>query len=398
MSLWNSKQTWITLICIGAGLFMLSVLAHVAQASECGDLSKYLPAGQKCSTSDGWDPLAELDNMGTPQAEQSQVATGHNWAKTSRQYRWNQTDLGSNSSVSAAANSPQAARAASTGIGTSVELPANQSISEPVNQPVSKTVSEPANNAEPKRSIGFYAMMAPLSNISQYDVILDVSDGVSKFIPGAVHIDYLDFQNNSTLRPASELAKVLSNAGISRNNSVLIYGECKPCGGGPAVSTYARWIMCYLGHDPAKIRILDGGIKDWAEANHPVVNESLTKPKANYAFKQRPELLATYEEVKSGRFQLIDARSLQEFGADSILGSINIPYDSIMSNGMIKDEAALKVLFSGLRKDKPVVVYTTTGVKASLVWFALEIMGYDAKLYTWQDWLDHKNQKGNTSG
>jgi len=66
MSLWNSKQTWITLICIGAGLFMLAALAHVTQASECGDLSKYLPAGQKCSTSDGWDPMAQLDNMGTP--------------------------------------------------------------------------------------------------------------------------------------------------------------------------------------------------------------------------------------------------------------------------------------------------------------------------------------------
>ena len=81
----------------------------------------------------------------------------------------------------------------------------------------------------------------------------------------------------------------------------------------------------------------------------------------------------------------MDARSLQEFGAESIPGSINIPYDSVMTNGRIKDEAKLKVLFSGIRKDKPVVVYTTTGVKASLVWFALEIMGYDARLSTWQE-------------
>ncbi len=76
---------------------------------------------------------------------------------------------------------------------------------------------------------------------------------------------------------------------------------------------------------------------------------------------------------------------MQEFGAESIPGSINIPYDSVMTNGRIKDEAKLKVLFSGIRKDKPVVVYTTTGVKASLVWFTLEIMGYDARLSTWQE-------------
>ena len=383
MSLWNSKQTWIFM---GAALFVLAALAHVTQASECGDLGHYI--GVNCSSSSSgsdWDPMAELDNMGTSKADQAPPATKTNWAKVSRHYRWNESDLGSDNSSSEATNSPQAARAALAGTGTSVEPPANQSISEPVSPPVSKIVSEPVSYIEPKRSSSFYTMTAPLSNASQYDAILDVSDGVSKFIPGAVHIDYLDFQNNSTLRPTSELAKILGNAGISRNSNVLIYGECKPCGGGPAVSTYAYWIMRYLGHDPAKIRVLDGGIANWAEADHPVVNETQTKPKADYTFEQKPELLATYEEVKSGGFQLVDARSLQEFGAESIPGSINIPYDSVMTNGRIKDEAKLKVLFSGIRKDKPVVVYTTTGVKASLVWFALEIMGYDARLSTWQE-------------
>jgi len=383
MSLLISKQTWITLICIGAGLFMLAALAHVTQASECGDLSKYLPAGQKCSTSDGWDPNSQLDNMGTPQAEQSQVAPGHNWAKDSRKYRWNQTDLG-NSSSSAGANSPQAARAASTGTGTSVELPANKSISVPVSQPVSKL----ANNTEPMRSSGFYAMAAPLSDISKYDMLLDVSDGVTKFIPGAVHIDYLKFQNNGTLKPAQDLAKILGDAGISRNDSVLIYGECK-CGLGPSVSTYVYWIMRYLGHDPQKVRVLDGGITDWA-TSHPVANESLSRPKTNYSYELKPELLATYDEVKSGQFNVVDARMSQDWGNDSILGSYNIPFSQVISNGRIKDETTLNRIFSGLRKDKPVTVYSNEGVQASLIWFSLETMGYKAKLYTWMDWTEHK--------
>lgn len=389
MSLFKTNQNWITWICIGAGLFTLAVLAHVAQASECGDLGHYI--GVNCSGSSGsdWDPMAELDNMGTGNADKSSTQTQPNWAKVSREYRWKQPVSAFNNSSSTGANTPQAARAASAGSSNSVELPANQSISEPVSkpasQPISKTVSEPANNTEQKRSSSFYTMAAPLSNVSQFDVLLDVSDGVSKFIPGAIHIDYLDFQNNNTLRPVSELAKILGNAGISRNNSVLIYGECKPCGGGPAVSTYAYWIMRYLGHDPAEIRVLDGGITDWAQTDHPVANETETRPKANYSFEQSKRLLATYDEVKSGGFQLVDARSLQEFGAESIPGSINIPYDMVMTNGRIKDEAKLEKLFSGIRKDKPVVVYTTTGVKASLVWFALDIMGYDARLSTWQE-------------
>lgn len=36
--------------------------------------------------------------------------------------------------------------------------------------------------------------------------------------------------------------------------------------------------------------------------------------------------------------------------------------------------------------DRPVVVYTNTGVKASMVWFALGLLGYDARIYTWLDW------------
>lgn len=320
--------------------------------------------------------MAELENMGTDKAGQSSAPAGVSWPKVSRQYRWDQP-------VSAFNKSAGASTSSTTETSTGATSTANQS----TNKPVTKPASVPVNYTytEPKRSDSFYAMAAPLSNVSQYSVILDVSDGASKFIPGAVHVDYKDFLTNNTLRSAPELAKILGNAGISRNDSVLIYGECMPCGGGPAVSTYAYWILRYLGHDPSKIRVLDGGITSWAEANHSVVNESQSKLKINYTFEQKPDLLATLEQVKKDGYQMVDARSLQEFGAESIPGSINIPYDSVMTNGRIKDEDRLKVLFSGIRKNKPVVVYTTTGVKASLVWFTLEIMGYDARLSTWQE-------------
>ncbi len=61
----------------------------------------------------------------------------------------------------------------------------------------------------------------------------------------------------------------------------------------------------------------------------------------------------------------MDARTSDEFGAESIPGSINIPYESVLDGIRIKDEDDLKELFSSLSKDKPVVVYIDTGVKAS---------------------------------
>jgi thiosulfate/3-mercaptopyruvate sulfurtransferase len=33
------------------------------------------------------------------------------------------------------------------------------------------------------------------------------------------------------------------------------------------------------------------------------------------------------------------------------------------------------------------VIYTDTGVKATMPWFVLTLLGYDARLYSWQDWL-----------
>jgi thiosulfate/3-mercaptopyruvate sulfurtransferase len=40
------------------------------------------------------------------------------------------------------------------------------------------------------------------------------------------------------------------------------------------------------------------------------------------------------------------------------------------------------------------VVFTSTGIKASVVWFSLKMLGYDAKLYSWQDWLANQANEG----
>lgn len=267
-----------TLICFVVGLFVLLSLSHVTSGSECGDLAKYLGATCSDSTSGGWDAKSELDGMmGTGNAKQAQPLSQSaiEWPKVSRQYRWNQPVSGSNDS-----SSTKAETASPEENSTKLALQANQS----ARGSPDKLVRKPANSIEPKRSRNFYDMAAPLSNISNFDVVLDVGDGVTKFIPGAVHIDYLDFQDNGTLRPAPDLAGILGDAGIYRNSSVVIYGECRPCGGGPAVSTYAYWVMRYLGHDPAKVRVLDGGIENWMDANHTVVNESQTRPRPNTPF------------------------------------------------------------------------------------------------------------------
>ena len=231
-------------------------------------------------------------------------------------------------------------------------------------------------------------MLVSPSGIDKNDVILDVSESAKSFIPGAIHISYLEFiddNNTASLKSLPEIAKILGDAGIARSDPLVVYGECMPCGGGPSTATYAYWILRYIGHD--NLKVMDGGIDAWTKSGMPVQNTSATRPATTYSPILRPELYATYDYVKSGAAQIVDARSAMEFESGSIPGAINIPYDGLLNGKMLKDRAGIDEVFRNLTTDKPVVVFTTTGVKASLSWFALTMMGREAKLYTWRDWI-----------
>ena len=227
-------------------------------------------------------------------------------------------------------------------------------------------------------------LLTPLQGVHEYKIILDISPEPIEYIPGAISIPYTDFLWNGTLKTAPEMAAILGGAGISQDDSVLIYGECQPCGGGPSAATYVYWIMKYLGH--CNVSLLDGGMDDWVKAGEPTAAAALHLLPVNYTPCLKEDLLASYSFIKSDEAQIIDARGAAEFEAGSIPSSISIPYDRVLEGKKIKDDAALRILFSSLDKSRPVVVYTNTGVKASMIWLALTLQGYDASIYSWRDW------------
>lgn len=259
--------------------------------------------------------------------------------------------------------------------------------------PQQSRASDPSvNSPAPHESSNFPEMLAPVSSViqasgasaanpSSYDVILDVSPQATEYIQGAISIPYSNFMINGSLKPVSEVAKILGDAGISERDSVLVYGQCLPCG---VNSAYVYWILKYLGHD--NVKILDGGIDDWVAADLPTETAPKILPKTNYTPKLNPGLLATYDYVKNSKVQIVDARSFQEFGFGYIPGALNIPYDQVMNKGRLKSQTELQDLFSSLDRTSPVVVYSDTGAQAGSVWFALEALGYNTSLYSWQDW------------
>ena len=310
------NRVWITSLVMGAGLLILLALTHGAHGQECKMLDP-----THCSDDSGWNALAELDAIGNTTAQQQQqAALNTNWPQVSRQKRWNMPVSGFNGSSTSS-------RASSSDEVSSNESSSSQAPAEDVSdikaqggkvKPNESTASTAPEDTEVRRSNSALRMLAPVLDASYYDVLLDVSDGTSVFADGAIHIDYLNFTTNNTLKSVPELAAVLGDAGISKNDSVLIYGECKPCGGGPSVATYAYWVMKYLGHN--KVKLMDGTIRDWAAANGTVVNQSSTRATASYESSPNTDLLATYDYVKLGEPQIVDARSFKEYGSGSIPG------------------------------------------------------------------------------
>ncbi len=246
--------------------------------------------------------------------------------------------------------------------------------------------SQTGSDAIPHRSSRFASMLASFDSINDSDIILDISPNATEYIPGAINIPYTEFvEKGGILKSVSKLARILGDAGITPNDAVKITGECQPCGGGPAAAGFGYAVMKYVGHKDVKV--LDGSIDDWVEEGRPTISKPIVLSPKNYNATINADLMATYEFVHSKTPQIIDARTQEEFNAGAIPGAINIPYDRVLDGKRIKKEADLKELFSSLRKDTPVVVYTNTGVKASMVWFALGLLGYDARIYTWQDWI-----------
>ena len=232
------------------------------------------------------------------------------------------------------------------------------------------------------------ALVSPTA-VSPNDIVLDISPNATRYMKGAVNINYEGFLGESgQLKSVSDMAKLLGEAGISSNDSLVIAGECLPCGGGPSPAVFSYWLLKYLGHD--KVRVLEGSIDDWAAAGRNTSNKSATKPKTDYAPRLKPKLLATYEFIVNGGAQIVDARPAKDYSIGSIPGAVNIPYENVLVNESIKPEEDLQKVFAELEKDRPVVVYTNVGVEASLVWFALNLSGYDARLYSWRDWLENQ--------
>ncbi len=224
-------------------------------------------------------------------------------------------------------------------------------------------------------------------------------------IPGAVFMDLADLTDTSNpvenmLPSAEKFASRMQSLGLGDGSRIVLYDDS-------AVKTAARaWFMLKMfgAHDVA---LLDGGIAKWKAEGRPLAqgkeqlrHRHFTAWQDDTGVRTKADVLAN---LHSKAEQVVDARGATRWsGADPdprpgiaaghIPGSMNVPFtDLYNADGTFKDKAGLKAAFeaAGVDLGKPVTTSCGSGVTASVLLFALSLLGKeDTALYdgSWTEW------------
>lgn len=214
---------------------------------------------------------------------------------------------------------------------------------------------------------------------------------------------------DARILPVKKLEKILGDAGISRDQEIIVYGNK-----GNTNMSVPFWILEYLGAE--KVKAYWGGIDDWMAAKQPVTTEGKKLPAAAFTAKVREDRYASTDYVKknlkNANVQILDARTPKEFSGDDIRavrgghipGAILIPYEEnwvdpeaakklaekkvTTRDGLApKDAKALGELYKGLDPKKEVVAYCQTGTRSTLTYVALRSLGFQ-KIRNYDDsWI-----------
>lgn len=224
-------------------------------------------------------------------------------------------------------------------------------------------------------------------------------------IPGARFLDLVSLYDPASPVPyafptPAQLAERFASLGIGPNDAIVIYDDS-------AIRSSARAWFVLTASGRENVAILDGGLAKWRDEGRalesgtpgplPGTAASFTAPTR---VRTKADMLANLE---SGVSQVLDARSADRvFGSGidpvhggqngRIPGAKNLPFNEVFNaDGTWKSPAELRALLiaAGIDLTRPVTTSCGSGVTASVLLFALHLVGVDdAALYdgSWSEW------------
>jgi thiosulfate/3-mercaptopyruvate sulfurtransferase len=258
--------------------------------------------------------------------------------------------------------------------------------------------------------------------------ILDVRpvpplDYIGGHVPNAVHISEQAFRGPNgklpyQIWPARDLANLLSKAGISNNDQVLVYSD----GNNVLGASLVAYILEKSG--VPTIGILDGGFSGYKAQGQAVTKAFPTYSPRVFNPKSVPGLAISLKDVLASvgkpNVVIVDPRPKGLFeGTEPLFirnghipGAINITWQSVTEANnpdealknphKLKSIEALRQLFvsRGVTPDKTVIISCSTGREASLQYVVLKhLLGYpNVRIYegSWTEYsaTNHPVQTG----
>ena len=212
-------------------------------------------------------------------------------------------------------------------------------------------------------------------------------------ITGAVNVSYKAFFKpgdiEGLLVSNEEIAKILGDNGVSEKKTIVVYDE-----GSMKYSGRLYFILKYMG--AAKVKVLDGGLEAWKAGRKPVTKNPSNVAKTTFVPKVNAGLLASMADVKAAKGKadvvLVDSREVGEFkglenkSTGHLPGAINWDHTTLIdAKHMLKPKAEIEKMLAekGITKDKNIILYCSTGVRASKEYLVLtSVLGYTkVKIY-----------------
>src|SRR3954471_23669315 len=228
-------------------------------------------------------------------------------------------------------------------------------------------------------------------------------------IPGALKIDWHVDLNDPVTRDyvdSARFAEVMGARGISRDTTVVIYGDKSNWW-----AAYALWVLSLFGHED--VRLLDGGRAKWVAEGRELTREVPSAAKVDYPVADRDDapIRAFKDDVLAHLGKpLVDVRSPGEYSGEllhmpdypqegamrggHIPGAKSVPWARAANeDGSFKSREELEAIYlqeQGLTPSDDVVAYCRIGERSSHTWFVLtHLLGFEAvRNYdgSWTEW------------
>ncbi len=159
----------------------------------------------------------------------------------------------------------------------------------------------------------------------------------------------------------------------------------------------AWWVLRYAGHD--NVRVLNGGITGWKNAEGKIEQEARQYEPANFEGHFRPGMFASKEEIlaaaQDDEVAIVNVLPPVSYDASHIPGSINLSCMDLMQGDMrqgmdyLLPDDALALRLKEVSQYKRVITYCGGGIAAAVNAMAHLMTGhknaavYDGSMYEW---------------